>query len=65
MERMDQNTLETRKTANQETNSAGSNPTSAKQELSNAQLEQIVGGGLDDIPTVDEHPYDPDDNPRY
>ena len=62
----DKKTLEALKRAKEAVDQANDALNSAIQELDDEMLDQVAGGGeFDDVPTVDEHSYDPNDGPRY
>ena len=66
MKKKDKKTLEALKMAKQAVDLANNALMSAIQELDDDELDKVAGGGeYDDVPPVDEHPYDPKDDPRY
>ena len=59
-------TLEALRKAKQAVDQANAALEFAIQELDEETLNQVAGGGAwDGVPTVDEHPYDPNDKPQY
>ena len=66
MKKKDKKTLEALKMAKQAVDLANNALLAAIQELDYDELNKVAGGGeIDDVPTVDEHPYDPEDKERY
>lgn len=61
-----QKTLAALRKAKEAVNQANAALDSVIQELDDDTLNEIAGGGeFDAVPTVVEHPYDPNDRPRY
>ena len=66
MKKKDKKTLEALKMAKQAVDLANNALLAAIQDLDDDELDKVAGGGeFDDVPPVDEHPYDPKDDPRY
>ena len=66
MKKKDRKTLEALRMAKQAVDLANNALMAAIQELDDDDLDKIAGGGeFDDVPPVQEHPYDPSDGPRY
>lgn len=66
MKKKDKKTLEALKMAKQAVDLANNALISAIRELDDDDLDKVAGGGeFDDVPPVIEHPYDPNDDPRY
>ena len=66
MKKTDKKTLEALKMANQAVELANNALNAAIQELDIEDLDRVTGAGeFDEVPPVDEHPYDPNDGPRY
>ena len=66
MKKKDRKTLEALKMAKQAIDLANNALLAAIQELDDDELDKVAGGGeFDDVPPVDEHPYDPKEKKRY
>lgn len=66
MKKKDKKTLEALKMAKQAVDLANNALLAAIQELDDDELDKVAGGGeFDDVPPVDEHPYDSKEKKRY